>query len=190
MFSTLECLYNQSCVQMMIDGRQFDYPELSMPTGLNGILALDPNMPSRFPRRKLVQEPVMLRSFVEEWINSTDYDNYYDQCQPEVCTYTYTRRSQLITITTNLIGFFGGITVLLRLLVPPCVRLVVWLQYYFSQRLPSQDGNCVEILRDCNGKISLRSRCPSRGSSSCLDHICSTKFNCIGCFREKSGRNC
>ena len=33
MFSTLECLYNQSCIQMMIDGRRLGYPELVYASG-------------------------------------------------------------------------------------------------------------------------------------------------------------
>ena len=136
LFSTLECLYNQSCIQMLIDGRQFDYSELATPAGLDGILALDPNMQSQFLPTTSLRELLLRNLFVEEWITTIDHHKYYEQCQPDICTYTYTHRNQLITIITNLIGFFGGLNVLLRLLVPPLVRLIVWLRH-------SRDSKCL-----------------------------------------------
>ena len=110
-------------------------------------------------------------------------------CDPEVCTYIYTQRSQRITVIINLIGFFGGLTVLLRLLVPPSVKLTVWLRHYFSRRLHSQACKCASKIGRYMGKTTCYSRYSFTGSSPFADRLSSTKCNDTQCFREKIGGN-
>jgi hypothetical protein len=121
--STLECFYNQSCVQMLIDWRTFDISDMFQPFTLN-ITALDPSAPSRFSSNTLLNT-IVSQLLVEEWINTTDPIAHYEQCKPSTCTYTYTARYNTFYVVTSVLGLWGGLSVILRLIVPFIVKLIM-----------------------------------------------------------------
>jgi hypothetical protein len=89
LFSSLECLYNQTCIQMLLDWRLFEMDQWFQPITLN-ISALDPRLPSRFlPSTKM--NAIVSHLMVEDWTNTTNVTAYYNQCKPHICTYTYTK---------------------------------------------------------------------------------------------------
>ncbi|CAF4811069.1 unnamed protein product [Rotaria socialis] len=66
----------------------------------------------------------MLLGFVNQWISIGNYTLYYAQCQPEICTYKIDTELQAITRVNLIIGLIGGLTVVLRFLVPSFIKIV------------------------------------------------------------------
>jgi len=65
---------------------------------------------------------------VETWNEIIQYDEYYDQCAPEQCTYTFTSRKNLLQVITTTVGLFGGLSVGLRVIVllfAFCIRRIM-----------------------------------------------------------------
>ncbi|CAF2835797.1 unnamed protein product [Rotaria sp. Silwood2] len=121
LLSTLECLYDQSCVQMLIDWRLFDFSDILLPVNLTNITALDRLAPSRFlPNTSL--EIIISQLLIENWTTSVNFRDYFAHCQLDLCRYTVVRQHQPIFVITNVIGLVGGIIVILRLLVPHVVK--------------------------------------------------------------------
>ncbi|CAF1065122.1 unnamed protein product [Adineta steineri] len=106
LLSTLTCLYNQSCIQFLLDWRLFDFNGNIAPIDSRGAntTALDPNLPSQFMPNSTF-EPLVLNMFIENWILSNNYSIYYTTCNPDSCTYTYDQRYALVAAITVLIAF-------------------------------------------------------------------------------------
>ncbi|CAF0826349.1 unnamed protein product [Adineta steineri] len=106
LFSTLTCLYNQSCIQFLLDWRLFGIIGKVFPIDPHGAntTALDPDLPSRFLPNSTF-EPLVLNMFIENWTSSSNYSTYYTTCNPDSCTYTYDQRYALVAAITVLIAF-------------------------------------------------------------------------------------
>ena len=85
--SDLRCFYNQTCLSQL----QFYINKTTSHT----FLPLDSTLPSRFTPTSSVQE-LMNAMMVETWNLSFPYDDYYHQCRPSVCTYTYSDRYNIV----------------------------------------------------------------------------------------------
>jgi hypothetical protein len=42
---------------------------------------------------------------LEEWTYNVNYSAYFDQCNPQQCTYSITERNNLLVVFTTLLGF-------------------------------------------------------------------------------------
>ncbi|CAF1450744.1 unnamed protein product [Adineta steineri] len=133
--STLDCLFNQSCIQFLLDWRLFDISSKKLPIDPRGAntTALDPDLPSQFLPNSTF-EPLVLGMFIENWTSSIDYNTYYTACKPGSCTYTYNQRYALVTAITVLIGLLGGLSVALKLILPPCVKVIVCSSDFVAQQ--------------------------------------------------------
>jgi len=112
--STLECFYNQTCITEIQS--YFDISPVN-------ITALDPLLSIKYSYNSTIQQ-LLDDLMVEEWNTPTTYENYYNQCQPIQCTYTYERKNSAIYILTVLLGLMGGLITVLKLIVPKLVKLV------------------------------------------------------------------
>ncbi|CAF3572702.1 unnamed protein product [Rotaria sp. Silwood1] len=121
--SKLECFYKESCVQMLIDQRLHGYENIYLPIDLSYITALNSN-DGDFYKPDHPLEILASMGFVNEWIYIGNYTLYYDQCQPEICTYTIDNTLYLIARVNLIIGLIGGLNVLLRLLVPSLIKII------------------------------------------------------------------
>ena len=123
LLSTFECFYNQSCIQMLFDWRLFSFETLYEPLSLN-VTPLDSNLPSQYlPKTKL--EDIVSQLLIEEWIVDSVVAVHYEHCQPKVCTYTYVARFEVIYVITTVIGLFGGLSVILRLIIPLTIKIIM-----------------------------------------------------------------
>ena len=61
---------------------------------------------------------------IDTWNSSTMYNQYYNECQPAQCTYSYETRNDLVFIITTLIGLVGGLTTSLKIVIPRLVKLI------------------------------------------------------------------
>ena len=123
LLSTLECFYNASCIQMLLDWRLFEVAEFYRPLDVN-ITPLDPNLPSRYAPTTTLDVPIS-RLLIEDWKVTTNVAAHYNQCKPSICTYTYVARLGPLYVVTSVLGLLGGLSVVLRLIVPVIVRIIM-----------------------------------------------------------------
>ncbi|CAF0925957.1 unnamed protein product [Adineta steineri] len=115
--STLECFYNQTCID------QLQY-YLSPPVPKN-VTALDSSLPSQYSEDSTIED-LLNNLMIEEWNSTQIYDRYYDECQPIECTYTINTKNNILYVITTLIGIIGGLTRVSKILVPILVKIIVY----------------------------------------------------------------
>lgn len=124
---------------MMIDWRLFDLASYYFAVNLTNITALDLSIKSQyFPNTSL--ETIISKLFVEDWIETADHAAYYAQCHPKSCVYTFIAERGPIIIVTNVIGVLGGLAVILRILVPPSVRICQQIYHNYHARWQRKIG--------------------------------------------------
>jgi hypothetical protein len=112
--STLECFYNQSCIDLI----QIFINQLSF---------ISPLSSSRFAQNTTVND-LLDQLFIESWNNKSSFTNYFRVCSPNSCTYSYDRRFNLLYIIVTIISLFGGLKIILVLSAPFIVKLIRRLQ--------------------------------------------------------------
>ena len=70
-------------------------------------------------------DSVVEELFIEEFVKTFNYSSYYYQCQPQFCQYTVNDRPGALYIITSLLGFYGGLSVVLHLLIPYLVNFLL-----------------------------------------------------------------
>lgn len=78
---------------------------------------------SRFSETSSVGE-LLDMMMVERWNRTVIYGNYYDGCSPKECVYTVEKRNDLIHIVTTVIGLVGGLSTILKMILPHLVRII------------------------------------------------------------------
>lgn len=124
--STLECWFNESCIALVLAHLTPFLVEAQLD-------ALNTSMLIRFSPTTTVGD-IIDELMIEEWINQTDYDAYYNSCKPVSCVYiSYERFNWLYTFTI-LTAVFGGLCVFLRVICPFLITL--WLSYRRNRHIP------------------------------------------------------
>ncbi|CAF3662078.1 unnamed protein product, partial [Adineta steineri] len=100
--SNLQCFYNQTCINQLQS-----YFQVS---SLMNVTALDISLSSQFSENSTIAD-ILDQLMVEEWINSSIYENYYNECQPSSCSYTVTTKNSAVYIITTLIGLVGVMSI-------------------------------------------------------------------------------
>jgi hypothetical protein len=115
--SSLECFYNQSCVDLI----------LSMYSKSINISKLNQFLPSRFMPKtniKLLTENL----FMEQIINKTLYNSYYHQCAPIYCSYTYSSKFDWMYVITILMSLCGGLSIALHITIPYIIDFILFVK--------------------------------------------------------------
>jgi hypothetical protein len=125
LLSTLECFYDKNCIKILLDNYDFDVVGLVRPLD-NRAIRIQPlsNKNSRFYPNTTINE-IFSQLFVEDWINSTNYTSYYTRCQPSQCTYTVLKRFDIAHMFTIMLGFYGGLSMILEIILPTIVKLFI-----------------------------------------------------------------
>ena len=113
--SNFECFYDKTCISHLQS-----YYVLNQPIP---VTELNQSLSSQYSQNSTVQE-ILDKLMIEEWNASVFYDKYYDQCQPKQCSYSYQMRNDAIYIITTLIGLVGGLTTILKIVVPRLVNFL------------------------------------------------------------------
>ncbi|CAF1389534.1 unnamed protein product [Adineta steineri] len=124
LLSTLECLYDRQCLKLIVDMYDFDVVNLVQPLDKR-VLNISPlhYESSRFHPNNTMKM-IYSQLFVEEWMTSSDYINYYIRCAPTQCTYKVMRRFDIPYMVTIMLGFCGGLSVVLEVILPPIVKII------------------------------------------------------------------
>ncbi|CAF3374925.1 unnamed protein product [Rotaria sp. Silwood2] len=125
--SDLRCLFNQTCIDTLLSMYNVDMPSrLPLPESTLHITALNNSIPSRFsPTTKI--RYLFYELALEEWNIHPSFENYYNVCSPIKCTYIIPRQMNVIYILSTIVGFYGGLSIIFRLLVPLIVRFIYWI---------------------------------------------------------------
>ncbi|CAF1451279.1 unnamed protein product, partial [Adineta steineri] len=118
--STLECFYNQSCLNLIEEYTNYK-------------ARIDPIIPSnnsQFSINTTIAE-LIDHLFIEEWKTNISYPTYFKKCLPLSCSYTYIQRFNLFYTITLLLSFQGGLTILLKWI---CPKLVYGLAKIYNYR--------------------------------------------------------
>jgi hypothetical protein len=110
--STLECLYNQSCVDLLRD-------IFNISTSFS---AIDYILPSHFYPNVTVYS-LANELLVENWAIAVSYEKYFSRCASLTCSYSYSQRANLAYVLTTLFGLYGGLSISLRLLSPILINV-------------------------------------------------------------------
>ncbi len=81
------------------------------------------SLPSRYSWNETIVNDLVKNLFIETWTTSMNYRNYFDQCSPSQCTYTYVEQINLFYSITAMISLFGGLSVVLEWFCPIVVKI-------------------------------------------------------------------
>ncbi len=118
--STLQCFYNQTCMDQIDDALQswhirFNFSAL--------------NVTNNFPNETIGS--VVSKLFVDKWSENISFDNYFMFCAPQSCTYEYTSRRNLIFLITAVVGIFGSLPTLLKIIFIVLLWVMKKVRYSF-----------------------------------------------------------
>ena len=117
--STLECYYNRECLMLLHD-------DLA-----NHVEQLSADVNRRFSTTSTV-EFLVDNLMIDTYSLNTSFDSYYAECDPDYCYYKYSRRFETLFIVTTVIGVFGFLSLVIRLIAPLIAKKIV------SRRNPPQ----------------------------------------------------
>jgi hypothetical protein len=151
--STLECFYDQSCLDLIQEYTYYPY-------------RIDPvsGMRNRFSVNATVNE-LIKDAFVEEWKTSANYSSYFHQCSPLECSYTYVEQFNLLYIITLLFGLRNGLGIVLKWICPQISRLIFKIRQCSKKRItPAQTIRTVEMASVTN--VNEPVDCPNSHTES------------------------
>ncbi|CAF1186813.1 unnamed protein product [Adineta steineri] len=112
--STLECFYNQTCVDKLIS---------NFPTS-EKFKAMIINNESLYEPTSTVQA-IVDNLMIETWILNISYDKYYSECAPSSCTYLKITRRDFVHVLKKLISLLSSLTLILGLIIPLVIRFIM-----------------------------------------------------------------
>jgi hypothetical protein len=125
--SSLECFFDQTCLNNVL--RKTRVPREYQGNKMNvSILKINS---TRFSPNISVEE-IINEMMIEKWGDNINYSQYYEQCAPKLCTYSFTSRNNALYVFTTMIGLFGGLSVALRIIVP---LIVTWIRNRMRRRV-------------------------------------------------------
>ena len=65
------------------------------------------------------------RSFVDDMTTELNYSAYFEQCQPKSCFHSVKKYASVLYIITSLLAIAGGLSVVLRFVIPHIVAFVI-----------------------------------------------------------------
>ncbi|UJR19355.1 hypothetical protein I4U23_022484 [Adineta vaga] len=123
--SSLECFYNETCFLIMTEINSY-YIDASS-TILNISTA------SRF-RSDMKFEEILKNLFIEQWSMNISYERYYKVCAPSFCSYSYLESVPISEIIKNLLGLYGGLTIIIQtIVVPLLIQLTIFIKRPFRR---------------------------------------------------------
>ena len=106
--STLRCLYNQQCID---------------PTNTFQAMNTYSLRSSRFNLNTTI-ETLINELMVEDYTRNVSYEDYFSQCAPLSCTYSYVDQSNLVEGITNLVSLYGGLVLICQVIAVIAVKVI------------------------------------------------------------------
>ncbi|CAF1172305.1 unnamed protein product [Adineta steineri] len=138
--STLECFYNQSCINLIHEYTNYSYSHEPLSI-MNSSFLINTTMAE-----------LIGRLFIERWSIKPNYTSYFQQCLPSYCSYTSVQKLNLISIITLLLSLQGGLTIILKWTCPKIIRIVSKIYDYRKKRMNTIHPGCA--LEETSDDIS------------------------------------
>ncbi|CAF1948731.1 unnamed protein product [Rotaria magnacalcarata] len=127
--STLECLCNQTCINLL---QVYVRTASIYISDVINVTVLDSVLPSRFVPNIMIQE-LANEHFIESFQYEISYLEFYNQCAPSVCLYTFEKRSNFLIIISIILALWGGLTLSFGFLAPCFVKLLFKINAYSKE---------------------------------------------------------
>jgi len=116
--STLECFFNQLCLDKIYEliASKSSYP-------FNATAMFYNSSNTQYQITTKIDE-IIENLMIEQWNDQISFNSYYEQCNPSVCIYTYSKQGDMAYMITTTIGLIGGLTTILRILIPLIVAFI------------------------------------------------------------------
>ncbi|CAF1203262.1 unnamed protein product [Adineta ricciae] len=124
--STLECFYNQSCLDFIQQYTNYS----------NSLTPLSTTILSRFSQNTTITE-LIRHLFIEKWSTKINYSSYYEQCSPSLCSYISVENFDIIYSITVILSIQGGLTIVLKWLCPKLVQTGSKIYHFRKKRITS-----------------------------------------------------
>lgn len=115
--SSLQTFYNQTAFNQIL-------AFINSSVLSNHFTALNISEKSHFSSNTTI-DILVDRLFLDEFVKTFNYSSYYSRCQPQFCQYTFNQQSEPLYIITSLLGLYGGLSVVLRLIIPYLVKFLL-----------------------------------------------------------------
>ncbi len=119
LLSNLICFYsnNSECLSSLISNASTSY---SIPVNVSAE-PLNSSLITRFSQTDPIST-IVYKLMVEQWSPNISYRNYFDICAPKQCNYRQIQPPRIIDIITILISLYGGLSFVLRLIMPQVMK--------------------------------------------------------------------
>lgn len=87
------------------------------------IKPVNSSLTSRYSWNETIVDDIFKQLFIETWKTSVNYTNYFNQCLPTRCTYTYLEQANLFYSITTLITLSSGLLVVLKWWCPIIIKI-------------------------------------------------------------------
>ncbi len=130
----LRCFYNQTCLNLVRSLYNVDIPtRLPLSAETLAIPPLNKSIPSQFSMSETVGT-LFNHIMVEEWKIESSFEDYYSNCAPITCTYTFNKRLDIFYVIATVTGLIGGLLVAFRLLIPSATIFIEWIVIQCNNR--------------------------------------------------------
>ncbi|CAF1355865.1 unnamed protein product [Rotaria sp. Silwood1] len=130
LLSTLECFYNQTCLNDIVSFLHTN----------ETFTAMSQLEQSRYELNSTIQT-IIDNLMIEEWVTDISYKKYYKQCAPISCTFFKNEKYAWKFILIQLIGLLGSLTMICSFIIENIVK--------FIRRLPSQNIESIPCKFSC-----------------------------------------
>ncbi|CAF2763149.1 unnamed protein product [Rotaria sp. Silwood2] len=130
LLSTLECFYNQTCLNDIVS---------FLPTN-ETFTAMSQFEQSRYKLNSTIQT-IIDNLMIEEWVTDISYKKYYKRCAPISCTYFKNEKYDWKFVLMQLIGLLGSVTTICSFIIENIVK--------FIRRQPSQNIESIPCKFSC-----------------------------------------
>lgn len=121
--SSLECLYDNACLQMILFAIQYYSVTLGNSFQSTTIAPLNETVLKQFKHNTPIIE-IIEGLMIDDWNLNISFESYFSQCQPSICLHTFTQRFNILNMIITTAGLVGGLSVALRILVPLVMKLI------------------------------------------------------------------
>ncbi|CAF1405920.1 unnamed protein product [Adineta ricciae] len=141
MRSTIECLYDQVCLNRI--GKYINYTSVSIDSFhiLNQSNAV----------RNQTIEILTNNLFLENWIINKSYSKYFDSCQPLFCQYKIDQKQSFVQILATVISLYGGLRIVLLLIIPIIIKFI--LRKRSTEHQASNVSKLVRLYTVCRSMV-------------------------------------
>ena len=126
MESTLECFYDKNCLSLLFNTTNIQ----PLNSSVNSVFSIDTKI------RILIEE-----LFIESFSSTKDFASFFNQCQPNKCTYSYNARGDAAFIITTILSLIGGLFVALKIVATFIVKIYRILAKKLKKKSVSPENN-------------------------------------------------